>query len=148
MKTNLSKSRYGQCRIHGAVPSSRRHPVRELMIKAGILTLAIGAGIIYVTAARAQSGAPRYEADVSWPKPMPDRWVLGGLGGVCVDAQDHVFILNRQDVIEPVCRRSSSSIPQVMSSTPGAIRSVSTRGCIRAVRIRTTTSGSPARRPG
>ena len=112
MKTNLSKSRYGQCRIHGAVPaqrkrdsaqpqeSSRRHPVRELMIKAGILTLAIGAGIIYVTAARAQSGAPRYEADVSWPKPMPDRWVLGGLGGVCVDAQDHVFILNRQDVIE------------------------------------------------
>src|SRR3989454_2004152 len=105
MKTNLSKFRYGQCRIHGAVPaqpqeSSRRHPVRELMIKAGILTLAIGAGIIYVTAARAQSGAPRYEADVSWPKPMPDRWVLGGLGGVCVDAQDHVFILNRQDVIE------------------------------------------------
>ena len=112
MKTNLSKSRYGQYRIHEAVPaqrqrdsaqpqeSSRRHPVRELMIKAGILTLAIGAGIIYVTAARAQSGAPRYEADVSWPKPMPDRWVLGGLGGVCVDAQDHVFILNRQDVIE------------------------------------------------
>ena len=100
MKTNLSKSRYGQCRIHGAVPSSRRHPVRELMIKAGILMLAIGAGIIYVTAARAQSGAPRYEADVSWPKPLPDRWVLGGLGGVCVDAQDHVFILNRQDVIE------------------------------------------------
>jgi DNA-binding beta-propeller fold protein YncE len=26
--------------------------------------------------------------------------VLGGLGGVCVDAQDHVFILNRQDVVE------------------------------------------------
>ena len=70
------------------------------LIKAGILTLAIGAGIIYVTAAQGQSGAPRYEADVSWPKPLPDRWVLGGLGGVCVDAQDHVFILNRQDVIE------------------------------------------------
>ena len=26
--------------------------------------------------------------------------VLGGLGGLCVDAQDHVFILNRQDVVE------------------------------------------------
>ncbi len=72
----------------------------SLLIKAGILMLAIGAGIIYVTVAQAQSGAPRYEADVSWPKPLPDRWVLGGLGGVCVDAQDHVFILNRQDVIE------------------------------------------------
>ena len=44
--------------------------------------------------------APRYQADVNWPKPLPNRWVLGGLGGVCVDAQDHVFILNRQDVLE------------------------------------------------
>jgi len=48
----------------------------------------------------AQRAAPRYEVDVSWPKPFPDRWVLGGLGGVCVDAQDHVFVLNRQDVLE------------------------------------------------
>jgi DNA-binding beta-propeller fold protein YncE len=44
--------------------------------------------------------APKYEADVNWPKPLPDRWVLGGLGGLCVDAQDHVLILNRQDVLE------------------------------------------------
>jgi DNA-binding beta-propeller fold protein YncE len=44
--------------------------------------------------------APRYEADVNWPKPLPNRWVLGGLGGTCVDARGHVFILNRQDVLE------------------------------------------------
>jgi sugar lactone lactonase YvrE len=48
----------------------------------------------------AQGRAPRYEVDSSWPKPLPDRWVIGGLGGVCVDAQDHVFILNRQDVLD------------------------------------------------
>ena len=49
---------------------------------------------------QAQAGAVQYEADVAWPKPLPNRWVLGGLGGVCVDGQDHVLILNRQDVIE------------------------------------------------
>ena len=43
--------------------------------------------------------APKYEVDLSWPKPLPDRWVTGGLGGVCVDRQDHVFILNRQDIV-------------------------------------------------
>lgn len=48
----------------------------------------------------AQTRAPKYEVDLSWPKPLPDRWVLGGLGGVCVDGQDHVLILNRQDVLE------------------------------------------------
>jgi DNA-binding beta-propeller fold protein YncE len=47
----------------------------------------------------AQPAAPRYAVDVSWPKPLPERWVLGGLGGVCVDRQDHVFLLNRQDVL-------------------------------------------------
>ena len=59
----------------------------------------IAAGVLRPPALQAQSGVPRYEVDLSWPKPLPDRWVLGGLGGVCVDAQDHVFILNRQDVL-------------------------------------------------
>jgi sugar lactone lactonase YvrE len=48
----------------------------------------------------AQATAPKYEVDAAWPKPFPDRWVTGGLGGLCVDANDHVFILNRQDVID------------------------------------------------
>jgi sugar lactone lactonase YvrE len=56
--------------------------------------------LTWASAPRAQSAAPRYDVDMSWPKPFPDRWVLGGLGGVCVDAQDHVFLLNRQDVLE------------------------------------------------
>jgi sugar lactone lactonase YvrE len=73
----------------------------RMLIRAGMCTiLAVGAGIFGPPSSWAQDGAPRYEADLSWPKPFPDRWVLGGLGGVCVDAQDHVFILNRQDVIE------------------------------------------------
>lgn len=58
------------------------------------------AALVFAQAAWAQSGAPNYVPDLTWPKPLPDRWVLGGLGGVCIDAHDHVFILNRQDVIE------------------------------------------------
>jgi sugar lactone lactonase YvrE len=51
-------------------------------------------------AAHADDAAPRYEAELLWPKPLPDRWVLGGLGGLCVDNNDHVVILNRQDVLD------------------------------------------------
>jgi DNA-binding beta-propeller fold protein YncE len=58
------------------------------------------AATLFAAALGAQSGAVQYEADISWPRPLPNRWVLGGLGGVCVDAQDHVLILNRQDVNE------------------------------------------------
>lgn len=49
---------------------------------------------------QAQGGVPKYEVDTSWPMPWPDRWVIGPLGAVCVDAQDHVLLLNRQEVLD------------------------------------------------
>ncbi len=58
------------------------------------------AALAIAASAQAQGSGPQYQVDRSWPKPLPDRWVLGGLGGVCVDNQDHVFLLNRQDVLE------------------------------------------------
>ena len=37
----------------------------------------------------------KFKVDPFWPKPLPDRWVFGEIGGVCVDAQDHLFALTR-----------------------------------------------------
>jgi hypothetical protein len=48
----------------------------------------------------AQGNPPKYEVDPSWPKPLPDKWVTGSVGGVCADAQDHVFIVNRQNLTD------------------------------------------------
>ena len=61
--------------------------------------------------------APRYEADTSWPKPLPNNWVLGGLGGLCVDAQDHVLILNRQDVLDGELNAGTLA-PQIIEFDP------------------------------
>src|ERR1035437_4390774 len=36
-----------------------------------------------------------YQVDPFWPKPLPDDWVTGNVGGTCVDKNDPVFILNR-----------------------------------------------------
>ena len=44
---------------------------------------------------RKAADAPRLKVDPFWPKALPDRWVFGELGGVCIDAQDHVFVLSR-----------------------------------------------------
>ena len=38
---------------------------------------------------------PQFKYDASWPKPLPEGWVLGSVGSVCVDARDHVFALTR-----------------------------------------------------
>ena len=75
-----------------------RSSVRKVVASAAL------AGAIAVcwpaSTTRAQGAGPKYEVDLTWPKAFPDRWVIGGLGGLCVDAQDHVLILNRQDVLE------------------------------------------------
>jgi hypothetical protein len=43
--------------------------------------------------------APRFEVDPFWPKPLPNKWVLGNAIGVGVDSRDHVFIVHRQDTM-------------------------------------------------
>lgn len=64
-------------------------------IVATYVILAIAVAIFCLAPAHAQSDAPKFEVDPSWPKPLPNRWVTGEIGGVCVDSQDHVFVLQR-----------------------------------------------------
>jgi len=55
-------------------------------------------------AAQAANGmvmAPKFEVDPSFPKPLPNHWLLGETIGVSVDAQDHVWIVHRADQVTP-----------------------------------------------
>jgi hypothetical protein len=38
---------------------------------------------------------PTFQTDPSWPKPLPNNWILGGPASVAVDGRDHVWILHR-----------------------------------------------------
>ncbi len=46
----------------------------------------------------AQRRGPKFVVDPSWPKPLPENWVNGQVSGVCVDVQDNVFVVNRNDM--------------------------------------------------
>lgn len=62
------------------------------------LLLLASCAVLLQSTATAQS--PRFELDLDWPAlPMADNWLTGGLGGMCVDRRDHVYILNRQNVV-------------------------------------------------
>ena len=49
---------------------------------------------------RAQN-APQYKVDASWPKPLPNNWTIGGIGGLAVDKDDHVWLYHRPSTITP-----------------------------------------------
>jgi len=38
---------------------------------------------------------PTYKVDASWPKELPNNWIMGQVGGMAVDRQDHIWVLQR-----------------------------------------------------
>jgi len=68
------------------------------MIAVGVVVAAVAlVSSVSINRAPAQTtvAAPQFKYDPSWPKPLPEGWVLGSVGSVCVDARDHVFVLTR-----------------------------------------------------
>src|SRR3990172_10517928 len=36
-----------------------------------------------------------FRVDPYWPKPLPNNWIFGEIGGIAVDRHDHVWVLQR-----------------------------------------------------
>ncbi len=49
---------------------------------------------------------PTFQVDPAWPKPLPNRWIIGAVAGVAVDARDHVWIVHRPSTLQPNETRS------------------------------------------
>lgn len=47
-----------------------------------------------------QTASQTFEIDPSWPKPLPDKWIIGRTGSICADAHDHLIVTNRRDITE------------------------------------------------
>src|ERR1051326_7804787 len=46
------------------------------------------------------SGVPKFEADPSWPKPLPNNWMLGQVSGIYVDSHDHIWVTSRPRTLQ------------------------------------------------
>jgi hypothetical protein len=61
------------------------------------LALATVAAILHgaSTFAQERSGVPQFQVDASWPKPLPNRWILGQVSGIATDRYDRIWIVHR-----------------------------------------------------
>jgi hypothetical protein len=65
--------------------------------------LAVAAGVAVLTLSLAQFGdvqasrdeRPRFTVDASWPKALPNQWLVGQVGGIAVDRHDNIWIIQR-----------------------------------------------------
>ena len=48
-----------------------------------------------MTAAALAQPAPVYKVDPSWPKVLPKNWIIGQVGGMAIDKDDHIWVFQR-----------------------------------------------------
>jgi DNA-binding beta-propeller fold protein YncE len=87
-------------------------------IVAGVVAVAaITAGFDGHSSVQAAAAVPQFRYDASWPKPLPEGWVLGSVGSICVDARDHVFVVTRGQPA-PKERGLATPAPPIMEFDP------------------------------
>ncbi len=61
-----------------------------------VLLAALGALAVSVLLLNAQEpSVPKFKFDPDWPKPLPNKWKMGGVTGLAVDKDDNVWVLDR-----------------------------------------------------
>jgi DNA-binding beta-propeller fold protein YncE len=55
--------------------------------------LAFAALLVAPPASKAEG--PGLKVDSQWPKPLPNNWILGQIGGITVDGQDNIWVFQR-----------------------------------------------------
>jgi DNA-binding beta-propeller fold protein YncE len=74
----------------------RSQYLRLFMIAVATLAIVIVcAGAPAISAQERVKDQPTYRVDSSWPKQLPNNWVMGQIGGVAVDRDDHIWVLQR-----------------------------------------------------
>src|SRR6267154_4409360 len=56
----------------------------------------------------AAQGVPKFQVDPTWPQPLPSNWIIGTIGGITVDAQDHIWINQRPSGLDAREKRAST----------------------------------------
>ena len=73
-------------------------PVFAITLLALILALAVGQILLQKRVEAVQQDmveVPLFEVDPFWPKPLPNKWIMGSVIGVSVDSNDRIWMLHR-----------------------------------------------------
>ena len=74
------------------------------------LTLAMAA-ICAAGYAQDRARVPQFEVDATWPKTLPNRWILGQVSGIATDRHDRIWVVHRPGSLTPRERAAERKPP-------------------------------------
>jgi len=87
--------------------------VRDVMLSCACALLTL---VLMLDPASAQT-VPKFEIDPGWPRTLPNNWIIGTIGGITVDAQDHIWINQRPSALDAREKRALTA-PNVKCCVP------------------------------
>src|SRR6266702_5454465 len=71
-----------------------------------------------LTSASFAQQVPRFAVDPSWPKQLPNNWILGQIGGIAVDSHDHIWVYQRPRTLTDEERAAALNPPTAKCCVP------------------------------
>ncbi|MSO84084.1 MAG: hypothetical protein EXQ53_12455, partial [Acidobacteria bacterium] len=71
------------------------HITRRVRTAVALAAAAAAVLVVYSGTGAQTPAAPRYKFDPDWPKPLPNKWKMGGVTGLAVAPDDTVWVYNR-----------------------------------------------------
>ncbi|HEX4594248.1 MAG TPA: hypothetical protein VH157_08230, partial [Bryobacteraceae bacterium] len=82
-------------------------------VRSRILAVAAGVGLVVLCVALGaqEQSAPKFKFDGDWPKPLPNKWKMGGVTGLAVDKDDNVWVYDRPNDLTDIELEAELSPP-------------------------------------
>ena len=66
---------------------------------------------------------PNYRVDPSWPKPLPNNWIIGQVGGIAVDSNNHIWVFQRprSNTVDELSAAQSPPLAECCIAAPSVL---------------------------
>jgi len=71
------------------------HVRTDWLIRAAVLSFAMSLPAAALCQIALAQAPPHYKVDPFWPKELPNNWIVGQIGGMAVDGNNHIWVLQR-----------------------------------------------------
>src|ERR1700752_3861091 len=88
------------------------------MIRKGVCTGVALLGLAIAIVSASASGAPVFEVDPFWPRPLPNNMLMGQAAGVAVDKRDVVWVVQRPKSLTEDERGATLNPPRSLCCRP------------------------------
>jgi DNA-binding beta-propeller fold protein YncE len=85
---------------------------RSGLVIVAATVVAVGLAVPLQVTAEEGSAIPQFQVDALWPKPLPNHWILGQIGGITVDRQDRIWVVQRPRSLTPRERAAEHNPPE------------------------------------